>query len=101
MNKQEILRTLNMPSAPDFPALHAICQDPKLLEDVLSLAIARGETRGRTDVICNYNRLFHGEPVPGEPIVLDPPEGNFSGSSDPTSGVADVGLDNVVGYVLL
>lgn len=91
MNKQEILETLDLPSVPDFPTLHALCRDPGYLENVLSLAIACGERKGRTDTINNYNDSYnkglHGE--------------NFPEPDAPTNKRFNVGLDNVVGYVLL
>lgn len=66
MNKQEILQTLNMPSVPDFPTLHSLCQDPGLLEDVLSLAITKGEMKGRADAARDHNRMSHGASGSGE-----------------------------------
>ena len=59
MNKQEIVQILDSPSIPDFPALHAMCQDPKGLELVLSLAIAQGEKRGRADAYNMTNKALH------------------------------------------
>ena len=59
MKRQEIIQILDSPSIPDFPALHAMCQDPKGLELVLSLAIAQGEKRGRADVYNMTNRALH------------------------------------------
>ena len=59
MKKQEIVQIINSPSIPDFPTLHAMCQDPELLEDILSLAITKGEQRGRMDTLDNYNKALH------------------------------------------
>ena len=58
MDRQEILQTLDIPSVPDFNALHMMCRDPESLECVLSLAIARGELKGRTETHERYNKMF-------------------------------------------
>ena len=84
MNRQEIVQTLDSPSIPDFPALYAMCQDPELLEDILSLAITKGEQRGRMDTLGNYNKALHER----EDRYREPKE-------------AGMGIKNVVGYVML
>lgn len=84
MNKQEILQILDSPSIPDFPALHAMCRDPELLEDILSLAITKGEQRGRMDTLNNYNKALHER---GD-RYHEPKE-------------AGMGIKNIVGCVLL
>lgn len=96
MNKQEILKTLDLPFPCDFPKLHAICsRDPDMLATVLSLAIGKSEKKSRSETHDAYNRLLRGD---DETVVGDSPAENFSESDPPTSGG---GLDNVVGYVLL
>ena len=59
MNKQEIVQIIDSPSIPDFPTLHAMCQDPEGLELVLSLAITQGEKRGSADVYSMTNEALH------------------------------------------
>ena len=96
MNKQEILKTLDLPFPCDFPKLHAICsRDPDMLATVLCLAISKSEKKSRSEAHNAYNRLLRGD---DETVVGNLPVENFPESGLPTSGG---GLDNVVGYVLL
>jgi len=99
MNKQEILKTLDLPFPCDFPKLYAICsRDPDMLETVLSLAISKVEKKCRAETHGVYNRLFRGD---NEVVVGDLPAENFSESDLSTSGRVPRSLDNPVGYVLL
>jgi len=99
MNKQEILKTLDLPFPCDFPKLHAICsRDPDMLATVLSLAIGKSEKKSRSEAHNAYNRLLRGD---DETVVGNLPVENFSESGLPTSGKVPRSLDNVVGYVLL
>ena len=99
MNKQEILKTLDLPFPCDFPKLHAMCsRDPDMLATVLSLAIGTGEKMNMIETHNAYNRLFRGD---DEAVAGDLPAENFSGPDFPTSEKVPMPLDNVVGYVLL
>jgi len=61
MNKQEILKTLALPFPYDFAKLHAMCShDPDMLATMLSLAIGKGEEKGRIETHDAYGRLFRG-----------------------------------------
>ena len=60
MNQQEILYALNLPFPCDFPTLHAMCQDPSVLETMLSLAVAQGEKKGLAKANARYNSMFQG-----------------------------------------
>lgn len=60
MNKQEILQALDLPFPCSFSQLMVVCHNPDTFEVVLSLAIGRGEQKGRTETHNSYNQLFHG-----------------------------------------